>query len=64
MKLLPLQVDSINRKDIIQPYSCIDLIKGNRRDHINLYLDLLHGANYNDPQPFSVMSYAQAKYTA
>lgn len=60
---IPRQIPPIDRREIIQPYSVVDLDHGSLMDQIKIRLNLLHGANYNDPQPFRVMSYADAKRT-
>ena len=60
---IPLQAPPINRHDIIAPHSVIDLRHNSREQLIGFQMDLLHGANFNDPQPFRVMSYANAKLT-
>ena len=61
---VPLQVAPINRAEIIPPYGAVDLNRGSLLARVQIRLDLLHGANFNDPQPFRVMSYAQAKLTS
>lgn len=59
----PLQKPPVNREEIIISHSVVDINNGTRQDQIKVRLDLLHGANFNDPQPFRVMSYANAKLT-
>ena len=61
---IPLQIPPINRKEIFVPHSVLNLDTISRpEDLMNMQMDLLHGANFNDPQPFRVMSYANAKLT-
>lgn len=60
---IPLQKPPVNRKDIIAPHTVVDLDHGGELGQILVRINLLHGANYNDPQPFRVMSYANAKRT-
>ena len=64
MNKLPLQTKPVNRGEIITPHLSVDLKNGKPEIRLNIYLDLIHGANFNDPQPFRGMSYAHAKYTA
>lgn len=61
---IPLQTPPINRKEIFVPHSVIRVDKSLSREKlIYTQMDLLHGANFNDPQPFRIMSYANAKLT-
>jgi cyanobactin biosynthesis protein (PatB/AcyB/McaB family) len=61
---IPPQVAPIRRPDIIAPHLVVELNKGGIMSRVNTRIDLLHGANYNDPQYFRAVSYAQAKTTA
>jgi cyanobactin biosynthesis protein (PatB/AcyB/McaB family) len=64
MSIPPLQVAPISRPDIVEPHRVVELNKGGILSRVNSRMDLLHGANYNDPQYFRAISYAQAKTTA
>ena len=46
---IPLQASPINRYDIIAPHSVIDLRHKTREQLIGFQMDLLDGANFNDP---------------
>lgn len=61
---IPSQLPPINRKEIFVPHSVLNLTGHLSKEKlIDIQMDLLHGANFNDPQPFRVMSYANAKLT-
>ncbi|HEY9803086.1 cyanobactin biosynthesis system PatB/AcyB/McaB family protein [Anabaena azotica] len=56
---LPSLSPPVKRPHFIQPASSVDLEKGRDEDKISILLDLLHGANYNDPAAFQYRSYKQ-----
>lgn len=56
-RLLPKQVLPVKRPHFVQPYDCVDVIHGRRADLISIRLELIHGANYNDPQVFQYPPY-------
>jgi cyanobactin biosynthesis protein (PatB/AcyB/McaB family) len=43
----------------MQPAISVDLENGRVEDLVHIRMDLLHGANYNDPAPFEYRSYNQ-----
>lgn len=49
---LPKQVAPLERPHLIQPHECVDVVNGRPDDLFAIRMDLIHGANYNDPPPF------------
>jgi cyanobactin biosynthesis protein (PatB/AcyB/McaB family) len=58
---LPLLSPPVQRPDIIYPHRAVDVIHGRVEDLVGIRMDLLHGANYNDPAAFANRSYQQFK---
>ncbi|MGK7874947.1 MAG: cyanobactin biosynthesis system PatB/AcyB/McaB family protein [Xenococcaceae cyanobacterium] len=58
---LPKQAAPVKRPDIIEPARAVDVLRGHGEDLIHIRMDLMHGANYNDPAPFMYPSYEQIK---
>jgi cyanobactin biosynthesis protein (PatB/AcyB/McaB family) len=58
---LPKQSPPVKRPDIIYPHRSVDVIHGTEEDLVHIRMDLLHGANYNDPAAFTNRSYQQVK---
>ncbi|HAX76091.1 MAG TPA: cyanobactin biosynthesis system PatB/AcyB/McaB family protein, partial [Cyanobacteria bacterium UBA11372] len=56
---LPKQSPPVKRPDIIYPHRSVDVIHGREEDLVSIRMDLLHGANYNDPAAFAYRSYDQ-----
>ena len=50
---LPQQVPPLKRPHFIQPHIGVDVVNGRPEDLFSIRMDLLHGANYNDPAPFN-----------
>ncbi len=50
--VLPKQTPPLKRPHFIQPFSAVDVENGDPDDLLGIRMDLLHGANYNDPPPF------------
>ncbi|NEO84076.1 MAG: cyanobactin biosynthesis system PatB/AcyB/McaB family protein [Spirulina sp. SIO3F2] len=44
----------VHRPHFIQPALAVDVERGRPEDLVSIRIDLLHGANYNDPAAFSV----------
>ncbi|EKV03236.1 hypothetical protein Lepto7375DRAFT_5521 [Leptolyngbya sp. PCC 7375] len=49
---LPRQVPPLKRPYFIQPHTVVDIVNGTPDDLFGIRMNLLHGANYNDPAPF------------
>ena len=58
---LPKLSPPVKRPDIIYPHRSVDVIHGRVEDLVHIRMDLLHGANYNDPAAFQNRSYQQIK---
>jgi cyanobactin biosynthesis protein (PatB/AcyB/McaB family) len=58
---LPKQAPPVKRPELIATHRAVDLIHGQLEDLISLRMDLLHGANFNDPPTFRLRSYQQLK---
>ncbi|WP_414566349.1 MULTISPECIES: cyanobactin biosynthesis system PatB/AcyB/McaB family protein [unclassified Anabaena] len=58
---LPILSAPVKRPDIIYPHRAVDVIHGRVEDLVHIRMDLLHGANYNDPPAFQNRSYQQFK---
>jgi len=54
---LPKQSPPIQRPHFVKPHKCVDVTQGNPESLVNICIDLMHGANYNDPQTFEYPSY-------
>lgn len=58
---LPKLSAPVKRPDIIYPHRAVDVIHGKAEDLVHIRMDLLHGANFNDPPPFQYRSYQQIR---
>lgn len=58
---LPKLSAPVKRPDIIYPHRAIDAVHGRPEDLLHIRMDLLHGANFNDPPQFQYPSYQQLK---
>lgn len=58
---LPKQVPPVKRPDLVQPYKSVDVVSGSGPNLVAIRMDLTHGANYNDPAPFSYPAYGYLK---
>lgn len=61
---LPVLSPPVKRPDVIQPALCVDLENGTLEDLVHIRMDLLHGANYNDPPAFANRSFNQVMYSS
>jgi cyanobactin biosynthesis protein (PatB/AcyB/McaB family) len=60
----PKQSPPIQRPHFVQPASCVDVENGRPDDLVSIRIDLLHGANYNDPAAFAYRSYNHVMYSS
>ncbi|CBN56373.1 MULTISPECIES: cyanobactin biosynthesis system PatB/AcyB/McaB family protein [Kamptonema] len=58
---LPNLSPPVKRPDIIHPHQAVDVIHGTVEDLVRIRMDLLYGANFNDPAAFAHRSYQQVK---
>ncbi len=49
MSHLPPQHPPVKRPDLIHPHRAVDVDRGTETQVVKVRIDLLHGANYNDP---------------
>nr|ANA85196.1 BisB [Prochloron sp. LV5] len=61
---LPLLSAPVKRPHFIQPAQCVDIENGRLKDLLHIRLDLLHGANYNDPAAFANRSFNQVMHSS
>ncbi|RAM49410.1 MAG: cyanobactin biosynthesis system PatB/AcyB/McaB family protein [Hapalosiphonaceae cyanobacterium JJU2] len=61
---LPILSPPVKRPDVIQPGLCVDLENGSPDDLVHIRMDLLHGANYNDPPAFANRSFNQVMHSS
>ena len=61
---LPALSPPVKRPHFIQPALCVDVVNGRTQDLVHIRMDLLHGANYNDPPAFANRSYNQVMYSS
>jgi cyanobactin biosynthesis protein (PatB/AcyB/McaB family) len=59
----PKQTAPVHRPHFIQPATCIDVENGTLENLVHIRMDLLHGANYNDPAVFAQRSYNQVMHS-
>jgi len=58
---LPNLSPPVKRPDVIYPHRSVDFVHGTINDLLKIRMELLHGANYNDPAPFVHRNYQQLK---
>ncbi|NEP57716.1 MAG: cyanobactin biosynthesis system PatB/AcyB/McaB family protein [Symploca sp. SIO2G7] len=56
---LPKLSPPVKRPHFVQPSAAVDVENGRFEDLVAIRMDLLHGANYNDPAAFEYRSYNQ-----
>ncbi|MDJ0533468.1 MAG: cyanobactin biosynthesis system PatB/AcyB/McaB family protein [Xenococcaceae cyanobacterium MO_207.B15] len=49
---LPIQAPPVIRTDLFKPHTVVDVIHASKSSLLEKQLNLLHGANYNDPMRF------------
>ncbi|BDA70724.1 hypothetical protein RIVM261_062720 [Rivularia sp. IAM M-261] len=58
---LPKQAHPVKRPDLLIPHEVVDIINGREEDLAKILLDLMHGANFNDPPAYQYRSYNHLK---
>jgi cyanobactin biosynthesis protein (PatB/AcyB/McaB family) len=61
---LPKQCPPVKRPHFIQTHECVDVIHGRGEDLLHIRMDLMHGANYNDPAQFQYPHYSYLKMSS
>ncbi|MCT7966927.1 cyanobactin biosynthesis system PatB/AcyB/McaB family protein [Laspinema sp. D1] len=59
----PKQAAPVKRPHFTQPALAVDLEDGEIEDLVHIRMDLLHGANYNDPAVYADRSYNQVMHS-
>ncbi len=57
----PPQVAPVRRPDVIPPHTTVDVSHGDLIGLLSVRLELMHGANHNDPAAWSPMTFVQRK---
>lgn len=58
---LPKQAYPVKRPDLLIPHQAVDIINGRKEDLGRILLDLINGANFNDPPAYQYRSYNHLK---
>ena len=61
---LPPQTPPVRRPDLVAPHTCVDLTHGTPGQLISIRMELMHGANFNDPPYWALPSYARLRLSA
>lgn len=61
---LPVLSPPVKRPHFVQPALCVDLEDGLPEDLVHIRMDLLHGANYNDPSAYANRSFSQVMHSS
>ena len=56
---LPTLSPPVKRPHFVQPSTAVDVVSGDVEHLVSIRMDLLHGANYNDPAAFAYRTYGQ-----
>jgi len=62
--VLPKQAAPVKRPHFTQPALAVDVQNGTLESLVHIRMDLLHGANYNDPAVFAQPSYHQVMHSS
>ncbi len=54
---LPPQSAPVKRPELVRPHECVDVVHGTPEQLVAVRLQLMHGANFNDPPPWALGSY-------
>jgi cyanobactin biosynthesis protein (PatB/AcyB/McaB family) len=55
--LLPPQAPPVRRPEPVQPHDTIDVVRGTGDQLIARRIEIMHGANFNDPPAFELPVY-------
>lgn len=58
---LPKQAAPVKRPHFISTHEAVDVVHGRGQDLVAIRMDLMHGANYNDPAPYFYPTFNQLK---
>ena len=57
----PVQSPPVRRPELVDPSSVLELDESHVLASIRTRLEIMHGANYNDPSPYQPMDYVDRK---
>ncbi|MEV7009910.1 cyanobactin biosynthesis system PatB/AcyB/McaB family protein [Streptosporangium sp. NPDC051022] len=60
----PPQAPPVRRPELVQPYTTVDLTPDTPEHLARVRAYLLYGANFNDPQTYTLPTYHQARLSA
>lgn len=49
----PMQAPPVRRPELVHPHRVVDVVHGTPRQLVAMRMRLMHGANFNDPAPFT-----------
>ncbi len=58
---LPKLSAPVKRPELIHPHRAVDAVNGRSEDLVDIRIDLMHGANFNDPPAFTGRNYQQLR---
>ncbi|MEV4239035.1 cyanobactin biosynthesis system PatB/AcyB/McaB family protein [Nocardia sp. NPDC050408] len=61
---LPPQAPPVPRPDLVQPHRTVDVVHGTAQQLISIRIQLMHGANFSDPQYWAWPSYSRAQQSS
>ena len=53
MNINPILSKPVKRPHFVDPSTCVDVVHGTRDQLLRVGIQLVHGANYNDPAAFA-----------
>ncbi|UGY91096.1 cyanobactin biosynthesis system PatB/AcyB/McaB family protein [Streptomyces gobiensis] len=53
----PRQAPPVRRPELVRPHELVDVVHGSPAHLVKIRMDLMHGANVNDPQHFAWPGY-------
>lgn len=59
MDINPILARPVKRPHFVVPGTCVDVVHGTVGELLSVAIQLVHGANYNDPAPFRPPPYQQ-----
>lgn len=58
---MPPQAAPVRRPDVIAPHTVVDVVHGDLESLIAVRIELMHGANFNDPPRYQAWSHHQLR---
>lgn len=57
----PPQVEPVKRPHFVHPHECVELRRGSVRQLVRFRVELMHGANHNDPAAWAPMMWEERR---